>query len=585
AIATYRQALAAAPDNRQIIEALLALLGDDHDPREKVELKERLAARETGDEAVELAFEVAELWEGLGDSAAALRVLQRAYKGEFGSDKLRAELERRYRELGDWEALAQHLADAAEREPEPERAAEILREVAEIRNDLLGDSNAAIEAIREASGRNPESLELIRSLATMLADAGEHQAAIRELSHAIDWTPMSDETMLELLKARAEHRTIIKDELGAVQDLERAYEIAGAPMVGELMAALESLRASASRSGDLEAERRATLRLVDILSAEGGGDQARQTLAQWVERSPRDVEALRRLLEIDTAAERWEAVIESCTRLIGAESGEAQVLAAVTLVEACEKAERPGDAREGLEKVYADNPDNEEIRAHLKKIYEEAEDYTKIAQILISEAQAVEDEEQRFLMLRQAGELLLDEDSEAAAVALKQALELRPTDQAVNLLLVEAYLEAGNNEAADGILDAAIEATRGRRSPELCVLQYNKAKIARFRGDREDELQLLKEAYHSDRNNGDVAIELADLAEEMEDYDLAIRVLRSIALMEAAPITRAVAYLRQGYIADKRGDRQKAVLWGRKALMEDPNCAEATEFLQRIGEL
>ncbi|MCA9659400.1 MAG: tetratricopeptide repeat protein, partial [Myxococcales bacterium] len=219
AIATYRQALAAAPDNRQIIEALLALLGDDHDPREKVELKERLAARETGDEAVELAFEVAELWEGLGDSAAALRVLQRAYKGEFGSDKLRAELERRYREQGDWEALARHLADAAEREPEPERAAEILREVAEIRNDLLGDSNAAIEAIREASGRNPESLELIRSLATMLADAGEHQAAIRELSHAIDWTPMSDETMLELLKARAEHRTIIKDELGAVQDL------------------------------------------------------------------------------------------------------------------------------------------------------------------------------------------------------------------------------------------------------------------------------------------------------------------------------------------------------------------------------
>jgi tetratricopeptide (TPR) repeat protein len=126
---------------------------------------------------------------------------------------------------------------------------------------------------------------------------------------------------------------------------------------------------------------------------------------------------------------------------------------------------------------------------------------------------------------------------------------------------------------------------RGRRSPELCVLQYHKAKVAHAMGDKPEELQLLKEAYHSDRNNGDVAIELADLAEEMEDYDLAIRVLRSIALMEAAPITRAVAYLRQGFIADKRGDRQKAVLWGRKALMEDPNCQDATDFLQRIGEL
>jgi len=70
-----------------------------------------------------------------------------------------------------------------------------------------------------------------------------------------------------------------------------------------------------------------------------------------------------------------------------------------------------------------------------------------------------------------------------------------------------------------------------------------------------------------------------------ERYDLAIRVLRSIALMEAAPITRAVSYLRQGFIADKRGDRQKAVLWGRNELIEDPNCQDATDFLQRIGEL
>ena len=32
-------------------------------------------------------------------------------------------------------------------------------------------------------------------------------------------------------------------------------------------------------------------------------------------------------------------------------------------------------------------------------------------------------------------------------------------------------------------------------------------------------------------------------------------------------------------------DRQKAVLWGRKALMEDPNCVEATDFLKQIGEI
>lgn len=585
ALSVYRQALEKAPEHRQLIEALLGLLDADHDPRERAELKERLAAIETGDAAVALAFEVAKMWEEQGEAAAALRVLQRAYQSEPQSDALRTELESRYRGSEDWQHLAELLSFAAEREADPERARDVLREVAELYGDKLGDQAGAIKAVRQAAGRNPGDLDLLRELATMLAESGEHKAAIAELSHAIDWQPMESETMLELLKIRAEYRTLVEDEGGAVGDLEQAYAIAGAALVPELMAALESLRASAARRSDLEAERRATLRLVDILTAEGGAEQARTTLAQWALRAPKDVEALRRLLAIDTAAERWDAVIETSTRLIDAEEGDTQVEAALGLVAACEKAGRADDARDGLEKVYEQNPDNAEIRGHLKKIYEEAEDYAKIAQILISEAKAVEDEEQRFLMLRQAGELLLDEDGGAAADALKKALEIRPTDQAVNILLVEAYTSAGNHAAADEILDAAIEAMRGRRSPELCVLQYRKAKVAAAMENREQELHWLKEAYNSDRNNGDVAVELADLSEKMEDYDLAIRVLRSIALMETAPLSRAVAYLRQGYIAERRGDRQKAVLWGRKALMEDPNCVEATQFLQQIGEL
>ena len=585
ALSVYRQALAAAPNNRPLIEALLGLFEEDHDPRERTELKERLAALETGDEAVRLAFEVARSWEALGDPAAALRVLQRAYRAEPWSAELRAELESRYRGAEDWANLAELIAFAAEREPSPERATELLREVAALYGERLGDGARAIQALRAASGRNPGDLALLRELVQKLADAGEHRAAIGELSQAIDWQPMDDDTLLALLKARAEYRAIVEDEGGAVGDLEQAYKIAGAALVPELMAALESLRASAGRRGDQAAERAATLRLVDILGAEGGAEQARMTLAQWVERAPGDVEALGRLLEVDSAAERWDAVIESCNRMIDAVTGLEQVKAALRLIDACAKAERPEEAKAGLEKVYAANPDNAELRGHLKKIYEEAEDYAKMAQILIAEAKAVEDEERRFVMLRQAGELLLDEDGEAAAGALKQALEIRPTDQAVNLLLVEAYTAASNYKAADEILEAAIEAMRGRRSPELGVLQHRKAKVAQAMGDRESELKWLKEAYHSDRNNGDVAVELAELAEKVEDWDLAIRVLRSIALMESAPISRAVAYLRQGYIAERRGDRQKAVLWGRKALMEDPNCAEATAFLQQIGEL
>jgi tetratricopeptide (TPR) repeat protein len=291
------------------------------------------------------------------------------------------------------------------------------------------------------------------------------------------------------------------------------------------------------------------------------------------------------LVDMDAGEQRWEAVIDGCTRLIAAETGPAQIEAVTRLVSACEQLGRPLDARAGLEHAYRDQPGNDAVRGRLKQIYEGEENYPALARILIGEAGTLEDSGARFIMLRQAGELLLDEDPAAAADALRQSLAIRPTDQTVILLLVDACNAAGHPEQASAVLDGAIEAMRGRRSPELCVLQHRKAAAAAAAGDQAQQLHWLKEAHNTDRNNGDVAVELADLAEQLEDYDLAIRVLRSIALMEAAPLSRAIAYLRQGYIAERRGDRQKAVLWSRKALMEDPNCTEATDFLRQLGEL
>jgi tetratricopeptide (TPR) repeat protein len=439
--------------------------------------------------------------------------------------------------------------------------------------------------LRKAVSVDPVDMSLVRELVARLAETGEHQAAIDELTQAIDWQPLDEATTVEFLRKRAELSMVVGVEEQAAKDLERAYEVVGAELIPDLVDGLERWRGAATRRGDRAGERAATLRLVEILGKEGAGDQARHTLAAWVAREPGDTAALRTLMDMDTAAGAWEAVIESCTQLVAAETGEAQIRATLQLVEACEKVGRPADARAGLEAAHKAQPGNAAVRDRLKQIYEEEENYLALARILIAEAGSVADEGARFLMLRQAGELLLDEDAAAAAEALKQALALRPSDQAVNLLLVEAYTASKQQREADAILDAAIDSMKGRRSPELCVLQYRKAAVAGAMGNHEQQLHWLKEAHNTDRNNGDVAVELAALAEKLEDYDLAIRVLRSIALMEAAPMSRAVAYLRQGYIAERRGDRQKAVLWGRKALMEDPNCHEATEFLKQIGEL
>lgn len=581
----YRAALEVAPESRELIEALLSQLDPEHDTRERAEITERMLAIETGDAAVRRTLDLASQWDKLGEPDSVARVLERGYKAAPESEDLRARLESWYRQREDWASLATLLVESADRAIEPAEAVRLLREGSELYADKLGDAAKAAEVLRKAVSVDPVNMDLLRELVARLTDTGEHQAAIEELTQAIDWQPLDEATLVEFLRRRAELGMIVGAEAQSAADLERAYEVVGAELIPDLVDGLERWRSAATRRSDRAGERAATLRLVEILGKEGAGEQARVALAEWVAREPGDTQALRMLMDMDRAGERWEDVIASVTKLVAAETGPAQIEAVLQLVEATEKVGRPEDARAGLEVAHQAQPQNEAVRGRLKQIYEEEENYPALARILIGEASGIEDENARFLMLRQAGELLLDEDAASAAEALKQALALKPSDQAVNLLLVEAYTAAKQQDNADAILDAAIDAMKGRRSPELCVLQYRKAAVAASAGNLEQQLHWLKEAHNTDRNNGDVAVELAALAEKLEDFDLAIRVLRSIALMEAAPMSRAVAYLRQGYIAERRGDRQKAVLWGRKALMEDPNCTEATDFLKQIGEL
>ena len=79
------------------------------------------------------------------------------------------------------------------------------------------------------------------------------------------------------------------------------------------------------------------------------------------------------------------------------------------------------------------------------------------------------------------------------------------------------------------------------------------------------------------------AAELADLAEELEQWELATKVLRQIALMETeCPISRAMSFVRQGRISLITGDPKRAVFWARRAHKEDPDLAEANDLLNHV---
>ena len=88
-----------------------------------------------------------------------------------------------------------------------------------------------------------------------------------------------------------------------------------------------------------------------------------------------------------------------------------------------------------------------------------------------------------------------------------------------------------------------------------------------------------------DRKDGTIAAELAQLATELGDYDLALKPLRAITLSDSpGPISRVMALLWEAKIEHARGNKAKAELWAKKALREDPSFAEAEEFLTQLSE-
>ena len=151
------------------------------------------------------------------------------------------------------------------------------------------------------------------------------------------------------------------------------------------------------------------------------------------------------------------------------------------------------------------------------------------------------------------------------------------------MLNVDVLIQSGQLEDAGRTLETAIGAQK-KRTPELAVLQQRMGKVSAALGDRDGQLNWLKKAFDVDRKNAEVAAELARLATEIGDYELALKPLRAITLMDnPAPITRPMALLWEAKIENARGNRAKAELWAKKALREDPGFSDAQQFLDDLG--
>ena len=588
ALSIYREALEHAPDSRALLRAVASGSGADESNHERAELLARLLAVEEEDRAPALALELAGLWEQLGETDHALEALELGHRASPGDAEIRSRLEHWYREHEQWDRLALLYIGQAERATEPEDGLARLRAAAALYREQIGDMRRAAEVLDVARSLAPDDIELVTELASCLAAGRDFDGAIRLLTQQLDDMTKSgsQRVRVDLLLLRADLEVGLGRDDDALNDLEEAHRLDPDRAGPLLRDGLERQRERAQGRGDLDHERAAAMRLAKLLLDAGQEVQARDLLVGWLERSASDREALYLVLEMDRAAERWDGVVAVCARLVSLVEGPAQVEAAVRLAEAGEKANMVQVAQQGLEYVHHVQPGSEQVRELLRRIYDQSGSHRELAALHLADAEHASDDAARYEHYRRAADILINKlgDIESAVVPAQRARELRPDDHGTVCLVADVLIGSGQIREAVELVMPAIDGHK-RRSPELAALQFRMARAAAATGDRETQLAWLKRAFDVDRKDGTIAAELAQLATELGDYDLALKPLRAITLSDSpGPISRVMALLWEAKIEHARGNKAKAELWAKKALREDPSFAEAEEFLTQLSE-
>jgi tetratricopeptide (TPR) repeat protein len=585
ALDVLRAALEWVPEHRGLLVALLARLGPEAEARDRAEVMHSLLKSETGDAAARLALELAGLWRQLGEDDRLQQALERGYAACPSAEAVLGQLEAFYAERELWRPLAELMQAEAARLGAVTEAVARLKNAALLFREQLGDLEAGAEALRAALRVVPDDLSLLGELARNLAAAGQHDTAIADVTRMLAEHTAADHVRVDLLRVRADLLLGVGRVEEGCADLEAAYKISPNELASRLVEGLEMLQTHSFTSGSQATERAATLRLVQVLDRMSAPERARDVLADWVERTPTDVAALRNLCERDLASERWEAVANVCEKLIDVEEGDLRAQAAVRLAEACESAGRPEDARMGLERVHNSQPDNREVLARLRRLYELTGAHRELASVLMSDAGLAKDTTQRLELLQRAAQLYVDmDDPEAALGPLEQARQLDPEGKTTLLIMGDILIKLGRLREAETMLDEAIQNEKRKRTPELALFQQRMGRVCGASGDRDGQLRWLAQAIDTDRRSGAIAAEMAEVAMQIQDYDAAMKALRNITMMEdPGPMSRAMAFLKQAQIAALRGDPRRAQHWARKAKSLDENLTEADVFLAEIG--
>lgn len=579
--------------DRSVLQLLRSLQTEETPFEDRAEVLEYLLAVEEGEAAVQLALHLAEERLAHQDEEGAARAWELGFRAAPTDPRIGEKYVNSLFAQEDYLHASEALLFLAEQESTEEGAAQAFARAAQLFEEQLGDPESAARAFLRAFEKQAYELTYLERAVWNLAAVGEAERALEVLSTALE--DADEITQADLFQLRA--KLIVQEFESDVQWLNRASQdlrhASGLFITEEQAQQMQQDRELIlQRLFDLyqgeesEAEGQAVcLELGQLALARGEAGRALEIWESWLQTHEQDRRIAQELTQLALQTQSFDLALYAARLLLEASSEAESAVAALLLADAAEGAGLPLEAKEPLLDAMRLHPQNEQLSQRLRALYEAAGAQAELAELLLEESRSAATALQREELLRSAGDLLFQAgESQRAIEILEEARSLSEEPTGLLVQLTDCYLELGEVERARQMLTEAIEAQGRRRSPELSQLQHALARVARLSGDVEEMYTLLDAALMSDRNNSEVAVELALRAEEDGRYEMAVKALQMITLSKGScSMSKAESYYRQAVIAEIQGDGKRALLLGKRALTTEEGFPQAQSLVDRLG--
>ena len=497
-----------------------------------------------------------------------------------------------------WEDLAALLGRRAEATLEPEGRAAMLCRQAEVHADQLGRTAAAVATYREALAYCPTYLPALRALGALLSSTADWEGLV-ELFLA-EAEAVEDPVLQGARWVRAaeilEHR--LHDPPRAIEVLRSA--VASAP--GRLAAVRNLVRLLGRLGGwseaadvlaeevvrnvpdDLKTEFLARLAEIRELHLNDPGG-AVEALGQLVALRPEDTDARDDLLRLHRRMGNWEHVVrlreEEAERLT---DSRAIASALQEVGEILEVQLRDNERAEAAyRRVLQVHPGYVPALRALGRIYRGSDRYDDVLEIYRREAEVAADDDHRAAGLLRVAEVLREhlERVDEAEQVYREALDLRPGDQAALAGLEEILRDSGDDDALIEVLEARVAAAGDERDRTrlLCALAEV---LEEAQAPEDDRLEAWGRAVAEDPDSAEALRALARLHGQAGRWGEQASILDRLLGSTADPLRQLLQALRLASVRrDRLGDRDGAAAY-QVALAADPGHVSTLQGLDSL---